>query len=176
MPITAILSRTLYEALGGEAAADLVDWMQSVDTHRSELRELNELNYARIDGRMNAMDARFDAMDTRFDAMDTRFDAMDARFDAMDARFDAMDARLGDMRQVMDARAGELRHELHADFTDHRRETQASITEVKLALAAVDAKIDRRYADLLKWSFVFWCGTFAAVALTWVGSMRLLTH
>lgn len=130
MPITAVLSRTLHEALGDEAAADLVDWMQTVDTHRSELRELNELNYARIDGRMNAMDAR----------------------------------------------AAELRHKVHADLADHRRETQASLADVKLALAAVDAKIDRRYADLLKWSFVFWCGTFAAVALTWLGSARLLTH
>jgi hypothetical protein len=106
MPITAVLSRTLYEALGDEAAADLVDWMQTVDTHRSELRELNELNYARLDWRFNAMDARFDAIE----------------------------------------------------------------------LAAVDAKIDRRLADLLKWSFVFWCGTFAAVALTWLGGVRLLAH
>jgi hypothetical protein len=117
---------------------------ESLDTHRSELRELNELNYARIDGRMNAMDARFDGMDARFDAMDARF--------------------------------GEFRHQVRADLSEHRRETEASIAEVKLAVAAVDAKIDRRYADLLKWSFVFWCGTFAAVALTWVRSMRLLTH
>jgi hypothetical protein len=41
MPITAVLSRTLHEALGREAAADLVDWMQTVDAHRAELRELS---------------------------------------------------------------------------------------------------------------------------------------
>ncbi len=63
MPITARLSRTLHDALGDEAAADLVDWMQTVDTHRAELRELNELNYARLDSRMTELrqvtDARF---------------------------------------------------------------------------------------------------------------------
>ena len=33
-------------------------WLQTVDTHRSELRELNELHFACIDSRMNAMESR----------------------------------------------------------------------------------------------------------------------
>lgn len=28
----------------------------------------------------------------------------------------------------------------------------------------LEAKMERRFADLLKWSFVFWCGAVAAVA------------
>jgi hypothetical protein len=51
MPIAARLSRTLYDTLGHEAAEVMVDWMQQVDTHRSELRELHDLSFARIDAR-----------------------------------------------------------------------------------------------------------------------------
>ena len=32
-------------------------------------------------------------------------------------------------------------------------------------VASLDAKIERRFADLLKWSFVFWVGTVAAIAV-----------
>jgi hypothetical protein len=48
MPVSARLSRKLYEAFGDDAAHDMVDWMQQVDTQRSELRELNEINFARF--------------------------------------------------------------------------------------------------------------------------------
>src|ERR1039458_8109975 len=77
MPITAVLSRTLHEALGREAAADLVDWMQQVDTHRAELRELNELSYARLDSRMNelrqVMDSRFNEQRQATDSLRVEF-------------------------------------------------------------------------------------------------------
>ena len=48
MAITSRLSRKLYETFGDDAAHDLVDWMQQVDAQRIELRELNELNFARF--------------------------------------------------------------------------------------------------------------------------------
>lgn len=52
MPITTRLSRKLHQALGDEAAEDLVNWMQQVDVQRVELRELNELNFSRFDARL----------------------------------------------------------------------------------------------------------------------------
>ena len=63
MPVTARLSHTLHRTLGDDAASDLVEWMQLVDHNRLELRELNELNFARLDTRMDrheqVMEARF---------------------------------------------------------------------------------------------------------------------
>ena len=53
MSITARLSRKLHQTLGDEAGEDLVTWMQGVDTQRAELRELNELNFARLDARLS---------------------------------------------------------------------------------------------------------------------------
>lgn len=87
MTITARLTRTLYVTLGEDAAADLVTWMQTVDDHRAELRELNELTVARLEARIGQVESR------------------------------------------------------------------------------LEAKIDQRFADLIKWSFLFWCGAVAAAAL-----------
>jgi hypothetical protein len=53
MPVTARLSRTFYERLGNDAATELVNWFNQVDeTNRAQLRELNELNFARFDAKM----------------------------------------------------------------------------------------------------------------------------
>ena len=53
MPVTAKLSREFYEKLGDDVANELVNWFNQVDaTYRMELRELNELNFARFDARL----------------------------------------------------------------------------------------------------------------------------
>jgi hypothetical protein len=52
MTIAAKLSRTLYETFGEESAEVMIDWMQSIETHRSELRELNDLAFSRFDARL----------------------------------------------------------------------------------------------------------------------------
>jgi hypothetical protein len=53
MPVTAKLSKRFYEVLGEEVANELVDWFNAVDlTYRADLRELNELNFARFDAKL----------------------------------------------------------------------------------------------------------------------------
>ncbi len=53
MPVTAKLSRTFYETLGDDVANELVEWFNLVDaTYRTDLRELNELNFARFDAKL----------------------------------------------------------------------------------------------------------------------------
>jgi hypothetical protein len=53
MPVTAKLSKLFYERLGEQIANELVDWFNQVDaTYRSDLRELNELNFARFDAKL----------------------------------------------------------------------------------------------------------------------------
>ncbi len=61
MAITNKLSHRLYEALGDEAANEMVDWMQRVDAQRAELRELNELNFSRFTAELQAGMTRTDA-------------------------------------------------------------------------------------------------------------------
>jgi hypothetical protein len=53
MPVTAKLSKRFYEVLGEDVANELVDWFNAVDlTYRADLRELNELNFARFDAKL----------------------------------------------------------------------------------------------------------------------------
>jgi hypothetical protein len=114
MPIAAKLSRTLYDTLGDEAAEAMVDWMQRVDTQRSELRELNDLSFARID------------------------------------------ARFGEARAASDLRFAELRDEMHTGF------------------ATLEAKLDRRFAELIKWSFVFWVGSTVTLVVALAALARFV--
>ena len=74
MPVTAKLSRRFYERLGDEIANELVDWFNAVDaTYRSDLRELNELNFGRF---MASVDQRFAEADLR---LEKRFGATELR-------------------------------------------------------------------------------------------------
>ena len=61
MPVTAKLSKRFYDVLGEDIANELVDWFNAVDLtprfargelYRADLRELNELNYARFEAKL----------------------------------------------------------------------------------------------------------------------------
>ncbi|MEX2154609.1 MAG: hypothetical protein WD825_14805 [Gemmatimonadaceae bacterium] len=53
MPVTAKLSKLFYERLGEQVVNELVDWFNQVDaTYKSDLREMNELNFARFDAKV----------------------------------------------------------------------------------------------------------------------------
>ena len=87
MPVTAKLSRQFYEKFGDDIANELVDWFNMVDaTYRSELRELNELNYARFDAKLEQriaelraeMYAGFARLEAKFD---TKLTELESRFD-----------------------------------------------------------------------------------------------
>ncbi|MFN2570231.1 MAG: hypothetical protein ABR537_01275 [Gemmatimonadales bacterium] len=81
MPVTAKLSRKFYERLGDDIANELVDWFNMVDaTYRSELRELNEINYARFEAKLEQritelraeMQIGFKNVDVKLEQMETR--------------------------------------------------------------------------------------------------------
>ena len=54
MPVTARLSRKFYDKFGDDVTNELVDWFNQVDaTYKSDLRELNELNFSRFETRLD---------------------------------------------------------------------------------------------------------------------------
>jgi len=90
VPVTAKLSRKFYERFGDDIANELVDWFNMVDaTYRSELRELNELNFARFDAKLKQ-----------------RVVELEAKIDRQGAELEARIDRL----------AGELRAEMQVGF------------------------------------------------------------
>jgi hypothetical protein len=87
LPVTAKLSRKFYEKLGDDVTNELVEWFNLVDaTYRSDLRELNELNFARFDAKLEQRVAELDAKVERLVAglrveMQAGFTTADARLD-----------------------------------------------------------------------------------------------
>ena len=90
MTIAATLSRKLYETFGDEAAGAMVDWMRGVNAQRTELRELNDLGFARIDARFGEARAE---RDLRFAELSARLDVTRAE---LNGRIDALRSELGE--------------------------------------------------------------------------------
>src|SRR5205823_12937390 len=62
MPVTATLSRKFYEKFGDDLTNELVNWLNQVDaTYRNDLRELNEVNFARLDAKLEQRATQLDA-------------------------------------------------------------------------------------------------------------------
>lgn len=137
MPVTARLSRRFYEAFGDDIANELVEWFNAVDaTYRADLRELNELNFARFDAKVEQRFAAFELkMEQRFAAFELK---VEQRFAQFEQRFAAGE------RQV-DQRFAALEDKFERRF------------------AALETGLERVRADLIKWSFVFWLGMVVTI-------------
>ena len=83
MPVTAKLSRKFYEKFGDDIANELVDWFNMVDaTYRAELRDLNEVNFARFDAKLEQRIAELQAkVDLRSAEMNAKIDQLEARIE-----------------------------------------------------------------------------------------------
>lgn len=54
MPVAPKFSEKFYEKFGHDFVTELVDWLGNMDlTYRAELRELNELNFSRLEARLD---------------------------------------------------------------------------------------------------------------------------
>ncbi len=93
MPVTAKLSRKFYETFGDDIANELVDWFNQVDaTYRTELRELNELNFARFDAKLEQRIAELRAeLQTGLATLEGR---VFARLGVVEGRFGTLEGRL----------------------------------------------------------------------------------
>lgn len=117
VPVTAKLSKAFYDRLGEDVANELVNWFNQVDaTYRSDLREVNELNYARFDAKL---EQRFAQAEVR---LEQRFAQYEARFEQ---RFAQYESRMAER------------------FNDLMSEMTAIRIELAAVNARVDAKVDR---------------------------------
>ena len=91
MPVTAKLSRKFYEKFGDDITNELVDWFNKVDaTYRTDLRELNELNFGRFDAKLEQRTAQLDAkLDSRIAEVKADIRALESRIEARMAGFEA---------------------------------------------------------------------------------------
>ena len=103
MPVTAKLSKAFYDRLGEQIANELVEWFNQVDaTYRSDLRDINELNFARFDAKLEQRLAEFDAkIEQRLTESDAK---IDRRFGDLETR---IERRFGDLEVRLERRLGE---------------------------------------------------------------------
>lgn len=104
MPVTAKLSRKFYETFGDDVVNELVEWLNQVDaSYRLELRELNDLNFARFDAKLEQRVAQLDAkIEQRVAELRAEFreglatleGRMVARFGVIEGRFGTLEGRL----------------------------------------------------------------------------------
>ena len=93
MPVTAKLSREFCAKLGDEIANELVEWFNQVDaTYRGDLRELNEVNFARFDAKLEQRWAQLDAkLEQRIAEVKAALGTLESR---LEARMSAFEARM----------------------------------------------------------------------------------
>jgi hypothetical protein len=84
MPVTARLSKLFYDRLGEAVTNELVDWFNQVDaTYNSDLREMNEVNFARFDAKLEQRLAELRAeMHIGFATLDAKIEKVEARSNA----------------------------------------------------------------------------------------------
>jgi len=141
MPVTARLSKLFYDRLGEQVANELVDWFNQVDaTYRLDLRELNELNFARFDAKLEQRLAELHArLDAKIDRVTTELHAkLDAKIDRLAAALDGK-----------------------ADRADMER--LSSKLDAKVDRVTADLR-----AELLRWMFLFWIGTVGPLLLAYL--------
>jgi hypothetical protein len=133
VPVTARLSGKFYERFGDDIANELVEWFNAVDsTYQTQLKEVNDLNWARMQARFDAFDARMDAIEARING---RMDAFEAR---IGGRMDAFEAHISGR---MDAFEAHISGRMDA-FEAH-----------------IEARLQKFRSEMLLWMFAFWSAT-----------------
>jgi hypothetical protein len=142
MPVTARLSRLFYERLGEQVANELVEWFNAVDlTYRTDLREMNELNYARfsadVGARFSAQDARIDRLFAEFEVrMEKRFAEFEVRMEKRFADFEVrIEKRFAEFEVRMEKRFAEMSVQMERGFREQMRFLYVALV-AQLALLA----------------------------------------
>ena len=109
MPVTAKLSKRFYDALGEDVANELVEWFNMVDaTYRGDLRELNELNFARFDAKL------------------------EQRLAESEGR---MERKLSELEARMERRFAKLEGDMERRFAEEKVETGKEFAAIKVLIA-----------------------------------------
>jgi len=117
VPVTAKLSKLFYDRLGEQIADELVGWFNAVDaTYRSDLRELNELNFARFDAKLEQRFAQFELkVEQRFAQFELK---IEQRFAALEIKWEK---RFAELEAMMERRLAELEAKMERRFAEQAR-------------------------------------------------------
>jgi hypothetical protein len=81
---------------------------------------------------------------------------------------EAMRADFAEWRQHTDAAIATARQDiadLRGEIGGLRQEMRVGFAALRQEMALMEARFERRFSDLIKWSFVFWVGAVGAIAM-----------
>ncbi len=178
-------AKKFYDTLGEDIANELVDWFNQVDaTYRSELRDLNELNFARFDAKLEQRIAEVRAdiavfqgwVESQVNALNGNVEVqvgvlngkIDTQIDALGGKIDTqIDALSGKIDTQIEALSAKIDGQV--DVLSGKIDTQVYVLSGKIETQAeslrdyMDSRIDSLRAELIKWMFLFWLGTVATM-------------
>ena len=170
MPVTARLSKLFYERLGEQIANELVEWFNQVDaTYRSDLRELNELNFARFDAkleqRLGELHAKLDAKIDRVTA--ELYAKLDAKLDRVTAEqaYAKLDTKIEHVMVTLNAKIDRVAGELDMKIDQATAETKARMDAIASDLHAV---LERRMSEQTRWLFLTWASLLIPIVGLWI--------
>jgi uncharacterized coiled-coil protein SlyX len=138
MPVTVRLSSAFYERFGDDIADELTNWFNQVDAaYRGDLRELNELNFARFEAKLEQRVAELEAR---------------------------MTAHLERSVAELNAKIDRVAAELNAKIDRVAAELNAKIDRVA---AELREHIERRLGEQTRWYFAAWAAQLAAIIGLW---------
>ena len=157
MPVTAKLSKRFYDVLGEDVANELVDWFNAVDlTYRADLRELNELNYARFDAKL---EQRVTELRTELRQAIAELRA-ELREEIAELRTE-LRQEIATLRGELIGEMAKLRGELIGEMAKLHAAVPTGIAELRLEFRT---ELQQVRTELLRWMFGFWVTTLLAVA------------
>src|SRR5918995_2308863 len=112
VPVTAKLSKRFYDVLGEDVANEMVDWLNAVDlAYRANLRELNDLNFARFDAKL----------EQRVTALDSK---LEQRLAALESK---LEQKLVVLESKLEQRLTESMSQLRNELSDKIGDTKSSL-------------------------------------------------
>ena len=146
MPVTARLSQLFYERLGEQITNELVDWFNAVDaTYRSDLREINELNFARFDAKL-----------------EQRVAGLDAKIEQRVAQLEAkIEQRMAQLEVRIEQRVAQL---------DAKIDQRVAQLEAKIETTAANLQItlEKGLKEQLRWMFAAWAALLIPIIGLWM--------
>jgi tetrahydromethanopterin S-methyltransferase subunit G len=160
VPVTVRLSQAFYDRFGEQVTNELVEWFNQVDlTYRTDLRTLNDTNFARFEALLESRFARADLQLER--QLNERFGEFERR---IDLRFGEMDQRFGELEHRSDLRFGEF---------ERRMERRLSELEPRFAGLERDiGELRRGQSQQLRWMVGLWMTTTVGLLAVLATVMR----
>jgi len=160
VPVTAKLSKQFYDRLGDQVANELVEWFNQVDaTYRSDLREMNELNFSRFDAKV---EQRFAEQDAR---IDRRFAEFEVRIERRMAAFEVrIEQRMAEFEVRVEQRIAEFEVRVEQRLAAFEVRIEKRLAAFEVSMRAEMEKALREHTRLL---FLGWVTLLATILPLW---------